>query len=374
MEFGVFGWWLLLAAFFQLSSIHGCLREERVALLQFKASLNSSYDYLTSWDSSQEESNCCDWARVECDNTTGHVIKLDLFHLRDFSNTDLEVWYLNASLFLPFQDLKYLDLHDNGISGWVPNEGFERLSKLSKLEELHFGANYINESFLSSLGQILSLKKLYLRENQLDQPMNIPISELRRLKNLQELHLDGSNIDKSFLRKVGAMTSLNVLTIYGCGLNGNLPIVQGKQSFFRKILLSNNLLIVLELHPFSFYFVGLCELTNLQELDLGHNNFEGILPSCLASMTKLRVFDISSNRFNGSIDLSPLPSLKSLEYLDLSDNYFNPITFSSFLNFSKLEVIFSDGNKLVVETLSQIQNPGFQLKVVQVAFLPSLVE
>ncbi|KAG7944311.1 hypothetical protein I3843_15G093500 [Carya illinoinensis] len=188
------------------------------------------------------------------------------------------------------------------------------------------------------------------------------ILELSRLKNLQELYLDSSNIDKSFLRKVGAMTSLNELTIQGCGLKGSLPIVQGKQSCFRKILLSNNLLIV-ELNPYSFHFVGLCELTNLQALDLSHNNFEGILPSCLASMTKLRVFDISSNRFNGSIDLSPLPSLKSLEYLDLSHNYFNPITFSSFLNLTKLEAIFSDGNKVVDETLSQRENLGFQLKV-----------
>ncbi|KAG6675412.1 hypothetical protein I3842_15G099800 [Carya illinoinensis] len=358
MEFGIFGW------------------EERVALLRFKAFLNSSYDYLTSWNSSHEESNCCDWEYVMCDNTTGRVIKIDLYHVRDFSNTNHEVWYLNSSLFLPFQELKYLDLSWNEISGWVPNEGI--LSGLSKLEVLYLDGNYINESFLSSLGQILSLKKLYLRYNNLlvDRPINIPISvdlfyfmwtpnlhifffkssvcdlhtlqvyksfltfktfivilELRRLKNLQELYLDGSNIDRSFLRKVGAMTSLNVLTIRGCRLNGSLPIVQ-----------------------------GLCELMNLRELDLSHNNFEGILPSCLANMTKLQIFNISSNLFNGSIDLSPLPSLKSLEYLDLSHNYFNPITFSSFFNLSKLEVIFSDGNNLVDQTLSQRWNLGFQLK------------
>ncbi|KAG6675430.1 hypothetical protein I3842_15G100800 [Carya illinoinensis] len=319
MEFGIFGRWLLLVALFQLSSMHECLREEREALLRLKASVNSSYDYLTSWNSSHEESNCCDWEHVVCDNITERVIKLDLV-----SNTN-EVWYLNASLFLPFQELKYLDLNDNKISGWVPNEGFERLSGLSKLEELHLDYNYINESFLSSLGQILSLKKLYLRYNLLDRPINIPISEL---------YLDGSYIDKSFLRKIGVMTSLNVLTMQGCRLNGHLPIVQGMRA-----------------------------LMNLQELDLSHNNFEGILPACLANMTELRIFGISSNCFNGSIDLSPLPSLKSLEYIDLSHNYFNPITFSSFFNLSKLEVIFSDGNKLVDETLSQRWNLGFQLKV-----------
>ncbi|KAG2667130.1 hypothetical protein I3760_15G097300 [Carya illinoinensis] len=163
--------------------------------------------------------------------------------------------------------------------------------------------------------------------------MNFPISELGTLKNLQELYLDGSYIDKSFPSKVGVMASLNVLTIFHCELNGSLTNVQ-----------------------------GLCELTNLRELDLSSNKFEGILPSCLANMTQLRIFDISSNHFNGSIDLSPLPSLKSLEYLDLSHNYFSPITFSFFLNLSKHEVIFSDGNNPADETLSQRWNLGFQLK------------
>ncbi|KAF5468847.1 hypothetical protein F2P56_012960, partial [Juglans regia] len=375
MEFGIFGWWLMLAALFQLSSIHACLREEREALLRLKDFRNSFGDFVTSnW----EGRNCCDWGSVVCDNTTGRVIELHFFNIFTFIT-------LNASLFIPFQELKYLDLSYNRISGWAPNEGFERLSglsklevldftgnnfneiflsplgqflslkelyltfngldlipisgferlsRLSKLEVLDFSWNYFNESFLSSLGQFLSLKKLYLRYNMLDRPINIPISELGRLKNLQELYLDGSYIDKSFLSKVGVLTSLNVLTISNCGFNGSLAIIQ-----------------------------GLCELMNLRELDLSHNNFEGTLPSCLANMTELRIFDISSNRFNGSIDLSPLPSLRSLEYLNLSHNYFNPITFSSFFNLSKLEVIFSDGNKVVDETdLSQRWVPGFQLK------------
>ncbi|KAG7944322.1 hypothetical protein I3843_15G094200 [Carya illinoinensis] len=170
MEFGIFGWWLLLAALFQLSSIHGCLREEREALLQFKPSLNSSYDPSTSWNTSHGNNNCCEWERVVCDNTTGHVIELDLSYYNDFELG------LNASLFIPFQELKYLDLGRNGISGWAPNEGFERLSRLSKLEVLKLDQNYINESFLSSLGQILYLKKLYLRNNLLDRPINFPIS------------------------------------------------------------------------------------------------------------------------------------------------------------------------------------------------------
>ncbi|KAG7944326.1 hypothetical protein I3843_15G094500 [Carya illinoinensis] len=307
----------MLAALFQLSSIHGCLREERVALLRFKASLNSSYDYLTSWNSSHEESNCCDWEYVKCDNTTGRVIKIDLYHVRDFSNTNHEVWYLNSSLFLSFQELKYLDLSWNEISGWVPNEGFERLSGLSKLEVLYLDGNYINESFLSSLGQILSLKKLYLRYNNLlvDRPINIPISELRRLKNLQELYLDGSNIDRSFLRKVGAMTSLNVLTIRGCRLNGSLPIVQGwmgNMTSLTGIVLKKNQLE-------GLIPVELCNLKLLLFLDLSQNNLAGSIPSCF-NWSEIRHVHLNKNGLTGPIT-NAFKGCSNLVTLNLRDNY-----------------------------------------------------
>lgn len=55
--------------------------------------------------------------------------------------------------------------------------------------------------------------------------------ELGKLNNLKQLYLDGSSIDKSFLHKVGVMTSLNVLTMRACRLNGTLR-TQGMFFFF----------------------------------------------------------------------------------------------------------------------------------------------
>ena len=43
--------------------------------------------------------------------------------------------------------------------------------------------------------------------------------------------LDGSSIDKSLLRKIGVMTSLNGLSVRNCGLNGTLPD-RGRVFFF----------------------------------------------------------------------------------------------------------------------------------------------
>ncbi|XP_028110614.1 putative receptor-like protein 16 [Camellia sinensis] len=112
------------------------------------------------------------------------------------------------------------------------------------------------------------------------------------LKHLQELYLDYSFIDKIFLHNVGVMSSLRVLTLWNINLNGTLP---------------NQ---------------GWCELSNLQELDLSENGFNGMLPSCLEDLTSIRILDLSFNQFIGNLTSSPLSNLTALEYLILSYNHF----------------------------------------------------
>ncbi|KAJ9560527.1 hypothetical protein OSB04_005687 [Centaurea solstitialis] len=58
-----------------------CIEEERNALLQIKTSLLYSLrvrsaDSLPSWVDDGRE--CCDWERVNCNTTTGHVTGLSL--------------------------------------------------------------------------------------------------------------------------------------------------------------------------------------------------------------------------------------------------------------------------------------------------------
>ena len=105
-----------------MNGCFGCWEHERAALLQLKASMNftADIDPLRTWNSTNKNSDCCDWERVKCDNTTGRVIQLDLNDMIGWSRED---WCLNASLFLPFEELQYLNLVVNGIRRWVPNEG-----------------------------------------------------------------------------------------------------------------------------------------------------------------------------------------------------------------------------------------------------------
>ncbi|KAJ6737787.1 DI-GLUCOSE BINDING PROTEIN WITH LEUCINE-RICH REPEAT DOMAIN-CONTAINING PROTEIN [Salix viminalis] len=114
-------WMLLMALAFVNDRCHCCLQEERSGLLEIKAwfghASDGSYE-LQGWD--KEHFNCCNWSRVECDNITNRVIKLDLSYVNYDDQKDL---YLNASLFLPFKELEILDLSFNQLVGGLKNQG-----------------------------------------------------------------------------------------------------------------------------------------------------------------------------------------------------------------------------------------------------------
>ncbi|KDO39550.1 hypothetical protein CISIN_1g029521mg [Citrus sinensis] len=147
----------------------GCLEQERSALLQLKHFFNDDHR-LQNWVDDENYSDCCQWERVECNNTTGRVIKLDLTQTRKWESAE---WYMNASLFTPFQQLESLDLIGNNIAGCVENEGLERLSRLNNLKFLHLDFNCFNNNIFSSLGGLSSLRHLSLAGNELDGSVDI---------------------------------------------------------------------------------------------------------------------------------------------------------------------------------------------------------
>lgn len=92
-----------------------CLDEERVALLKIKDAFNyPNSSAISFWDN--EAVDCCKWERVECDNLTERVTGLYLYDLRQPKQGEFD-FFLDASLFLPFQELQTLALQNNNIQG-----------------------------------------------------------------------------------------------------------------------------------------------------------------------------------------------------------------------------------------------------------------
>ncbi|XP_059630952.1 receptor-like protein 15 [Cornus florida] len=203
--------WLLLWVFIVLlvqnqnHGVEGCVEEERIGLLQLKASFIDEISHnlvLPSW-LDERESDCCDWERVACNHTTGRVVVLTLDDLglyHYFSDDDLwpyqnlSIYHLNVSLFKPFEELLNLDLSSNYFYDSVENEGFERLLKL---EILNLAFNGFNNSVLEPLGSLTSLKTLNVSWNMLEGPL--PVKELSALRKLEKLDLSGNRLNASLL-------------------------------------------------------------------------------------------------------------------------------------------------------------------------------
>ncbi|KAK3439546.1 hypothetical protein EUGRSUZ_C04413 [Eucalyptus grandis] len=200
-----------------LCGSRGCREQERVALL----ALNAALDLIYSVDAGGPYFNCCSWEGVACNPTTGQVTKM-LFSWRYFRSSS-KTWYLNASLLLPFEELKSLDLSDNHLGGWIaPEEPNLLSSRLSKLEVLDLSYNSLDNSILSILRTILSLRHIFLEGNNLSGTLHV--NGIKNLSHLESLYLDAVHLKDvgTVLRALGALSCLKILSLQNNPLEGTI--------------------------------------------------------------------------------------------------------------------------------------------------------
>ncbi|XP_039027801.1 receptor-like protein 13 [Hibiscus syriacus] len=349
------GWWLFRC--------DGCWDDEKTALMQLKPYFSEYIDGVNKWG--EGDGDCCKWERVECNNSTGRVIRLFL-NIIDFRSVhgffddsmaedavlgwgEREQWYLDLSLFLPFQELNTLYLGRNSIAGFVHHQGEPTLPKL---ETLALSYNLFNTSIFSFLGVLSNLKSLGINHNQLEGAIHI--KELNALSNLEELFMSGNKVTDFVpsqdsncglpLQSLALFPSLNTVRLTGFNVEGTIMASQNEyQNNFTNLeelsvgysFLQTNILGSIgqftsvkrlklykcEMNGSLNILEGLCEMTNLQQLSLNFNNFKSSLPECFSNLTSLRNLDLSRNQFSGNI--SVLESLTSLKTLYLSSNQFS---------------------------------------------------
>ncbi|XP_064955664.1 receptor-like protein EIX1 [Musa acuminata AAA Group] len=320
-----------------------CMESERRALLAIKSDMYDPGDRFSSWTGK----DCCGWIGVACDNTTGHVTKLDLRYPYTYTYTyDMwDVFYdvetIGASKVNPslqeLKYLKYLDLSMNNFShapvprviaslvhleylilsyamfyGLVPPQ----LGNLSNLYHLDLGGLFLHVDNLDWLSRIPSLKYLDMSYVNLSKATNW-FYIINSIPTLEVLHLSYADLPCV----PSPLPPFNLTTIATLDLSWNSNITSAMLRWLSNATSLENLLLSgcgsLTIESVQ---VALGDLSNLKELDLSFNSLEGEIREILnnvSSSSGLKHLDLRSNQLSGDI---PPGSLRDLEYLDLSAN------------------------------------------------------
>ncbi|XP_004307769.1 PREDICTED: LRR receptor-like serine/threonine-protein kinase GSO1 [Fragaria vesca subsp. vesca] len=264
--------------------VPACRESEKQALLIFKQDLTDPSNRLSTWVS-EEDSDCCRWAGVVCDNSTGHIHELHLDS--DWGDSNAFGGKLNPSL-LNLTHLTRLNLRYNDFQGTQIPSFFGSLESLTHLDlsQASFGG-MIPES-LSGLNY---LESLILMGN--DFGGEVPES-LGNLCNLIELDLSVNNFNgngSEFLERLAACSSHHIESLR---------------------LNSNN---------FSGHLTSqIGNITSLSLLDLGYNQFDGVLPESIGQLKRLTQLVIHHNSFQGVVSEVHFTHLTRLEQFEARGN------------------------------------------------------
>ncbi|CAF2199764.1 unnamed protein product [Brassica napus] len=321
-------WVILLLG--QLHGYKSCVEKERKALLDLKqylisVSVEGQSDYVLPTWTNDTKSHCCWWEGVKCNSTSGRVTKIaysDL-HLK-------ESCFFNLSLLHPFEDVRSLDLSFNSFSGLFDDvEGYKSLGRLRNLEILDFSFNSFNNSIFPFLDAATSLTTLSLSGNSFNGPF--PDKELTDLTNLQVLDLSANRFNGSLSMIMFLGKAIFLCVILSCG---SFTCPEEAESSGSKLI---------------------CEMKNMQELNLRGNKLLGQFPLCLTVLTGLQYLDLSANQLTGRVP-SSLGNLGSLKHLSLLDNNFEGLfSFGLLANLSELRV-FKIGSKSKSFQVDSINN------------------
>ncbi|XP_042380268.1 receptor-like protein EIX1 [Zingiber officinale] len=347
-----------------------CLESERSSLLAIKSDLYNSDHWLSSWSGY----DCCNWSGVACDNTTSHVIMLDVHYPFDPYVSYPDKSKVNPSLF-NLKHLKYLNLSNNNFdSTRMPS----MISSLVHLEHLGLSNANFNGLIPQQLGSLSNLHYLDLGccDNWYSSLWSNDLSWLSHLTSLEYLDMSCVNLSlaNNWVHQIN-YNSLEHLALSNCGLQdatggagtnnlssnqieGNISVnATGKlkhlelaDNSLTKVPLNMGSLFHLECLDLSWNYITdviLLSMVNhscLEHLDLQGNHIIGEILLSLGNFIHLKYLDLSGNDITGEIPLS-MDNLTSLTHLYVSSNEFYgciPDVLGNLVNLEELDI--SDNN------------------------------
>ncbi|KAM3289247.1 receptor-like protein Cf-9 [Capsicum chacoense] len=365
---------LLLLCFcvlsFSSSIPHPCRKDQSISLLKFKQNFTVGHTTFCSYQSGQKTSSwnvsrdCCSWDGVTCDETTGHVIELDLscsqlvgkidsnsslFQLSHLQRLDLS-WnnFANSRIspeFGRFSNLTHLDLSLSSFSGQIPPE----ISHLSRLQSLRLSSSsdlrLAAHDFKLLLQNLTQLTELGLVRINISSTIPLNFSS-----HLTTLRLRSTGLYGIIPESIFHLPNLETLDLsHNDQLSGSFPKTKWNSSAS---------LILLDLKEVNFSGNFLLEslgyLNSLRSLSLSNCNLRGPIPESLSNLTLLVSLQLAGNTLNGAIPSGMFSQLPLLRYLHLSDNHFSGLLED--FNSNSLVSIDLSNNQLQGHLPNSIQN------------------
>ncbi|XP_017648005.1 receptor-like protein 15 [Gossypium arboreum] len=207
--------------------------------------------------------------------------------------------------------LMVMDLSNNNLSGKLPRW----ISNLSELTALDLFNNQLEGSIPRDLCHIDGLKVLELSQNK----FSGPIPSCSGAQSIKHLHLNRNRLSGALGNAFFNCSSLVTLDVSENQLTVDYTTKRSSYIYKEKILkdvsgidLSCNRLTG-EI-PFE---IG--KLREIHSLNLSHNNLTGHIPSTLSRLNKIESLDLSHNNLSGIIPIK-LMELYTLEVFNVSYN------------------------------------------------------
>ncbi|KAJ8530773.1 hypothetical protein K7X08_023654 [Anisodus acutangulus] len=258
----------------------------------------------STWSTSQP---FCSWKNVNCDKSTNTVTSINLDSLSLSGSLPPEITQLS--------NLKSLSVQKNKLSGPLPS-----FSNMSNLAQLFLDDNQftsIPQDFLLGLPNLVTLS---ISENGKLSPWEIPLY-LTESTNLGSFYGSNASIIGVIPDFFYAFPNLQNLRLSYNNLTGSLPASLGG-SEIRNLWLNNQLKglsgginvigsmtqlsqVWLHANTFSGSIPDLSKCESIFDLQLRDNQFTGVVPESVMSLTKLLNITLQNNKLQG-----PMPEFK----------------------------------------------------------------
>ncbi|VEU40520.1 unnamed protein product [Pseudo-nitzschia multistriata] len=279
----------------------------------------------TGWLDPDE--SICNWTGIQCDSTSAKsVSSIDLSYNRLSNQLPSEIYQLpnlqelnlqgNAIMFTfngirNAANLELLDLEDTGLTSLF-GIGQAGNLKLLRVDNNNF-ASFPSEVFDLSRLEVLSLSGNSFSQQQMP-------SELQSFNSMTYFACSGCGFTGTLPGWLGSMQNLQYLKLSQNALSGSLPSDLERITTLKHLDLSDQDTLGWGLGGSLLSFSNQTDLT---ELYLQHNNFEGEIPATFLSNLRkndLVTVDLRYNRFQGTLP-TQLGNINQLNLYVASNNF-----------------------------------------------------